>query len=440
VTAPALISAEYLVDSLGMLCAQPSSANRSHELEQTAEVVQLLMERCGLQTRLVATGGAPVVLGFHGGRQPVTLLLYHHYDTATPGPWRDWHHDPHVLAERGGALYARGVAAGKGPLAAHLSALAALLDIDETLPCNVVVIAEGEGLIGSPHLPDALQVYPDIVAAHACLASAGERDSAGVPYCYAGSKGQLRVRLKARGADLVLPAGLAATVPNALWRLVWAVSAIKGEDEDIKIAGFYDSVEGPPRELNRAIRTMMLDEISRLREWSLPQFLFGMGGSALVRAEVTLPTCNLSSISVESVPAGAGIPPAASALLDFQLVPRQEPALIAALLQEHLLSKGFTDVACELLPGGYAAASTPVENEFFAKLRGVGQEVYAAPLPLLPLGPFALPLSLFQRGLGIPVASVGLQRADSRPHAANERIALDDLIRHGQLLIELLWA
>ncbi|MBC8075292.1 MAG: M20/M25/M40 family metallo-hydrolase, partial [Chloroflexales bacterium] len=78
------------------------------------------MQRCGLDTLVAATPGAPVVIGTRAGRSPHTLLLYHHYDTAPTGPWRHWHHDPHMLAERDGALFARGAAAGKGPLAAHL--------------------------------------------------------------------------------------------------------------------------------------------------------------------------------------------------------------------------------------------------------------------------------------------------------------------------------
>lgn len=439
-TAPALISADHLIDSLGTLCTQPSSVGRDHELAQTAEVVRRLMVRCGLQTSLVPTDGAPVVVGVAAGTHPLTLLLYHHYDTAAVGSWHTWHHDPHVLAERDGALYARGVAEGKGPLAAHLSALAALRGSDDRLTCNVVVVAEGEGLSGSPHLSDAIHARPELFDADSCLASIGFRDGAGTPFCFSGSKGQMRVRLSVRSADQPLSSGLAATVPNALWRLLWAIAAIKGEDEDIAIPGFYDQVEGPSRELNRAMRGMTTDEAARLQAWALPQFLFGMTNSALIRADVTLPTCNVSTITAEPVLGAVGIPPAASALLDFQLVPQQQPAAISDLLQEHLLSKGFSDVACERLPGGYPAATTTASDRFIDTLCRVGSAVYESPLPLLPLGAFAAPLAVLQRGRAIPVASVGMQRPDQRSQADNEHVRLVDLQHHGQLLLELLWA
>ena len=439
-TAPALISTEQLIDILSALCAQPSSVGRPHELAQTAEIVQQLMTRCGLETQLLSTGDAPIVLGARAGREPFTLLLYHHYDTATSGAWNSWNHDPYVLAEREGSLYGRGVAEGKGPLAAHLSALAALLSTDAELPCNVLVVADGEGLIGSPHLPSAVAEFPDLKHVDACLGSAGVRDTEGRPYCYSGSKGQIRIRLQACGPGYPLSSGLASTVPNPLWRLLWAIGAIKGEDEDISIPGFYDAVEGPPRELNRSIRSMSLDETDRMAAWMLPQFLFGMTGSGLLRAEVSLPTCNLSNISVDPIPGGDGIPPYASAQLDFQLVPRQEPKAVGELLQEHLLSKGFNDVTCTILPGGYPPALIAPDHEFITRLCAIGSEIYRAPLSLLPLGPFALPLSLFQAGRDIPVASVGLQRADSRSTAANEHITLNDVLQHGQLLIELMWS
>jgi len=130
VPTPALIP-DRLIHTLRALCAQPSASGQQHELAASADVVQQLMQRCGLDALVAATPGAPVVIGTRAGRSPDTLLLYHHYDTAPTGPWRHWNHEPHMLAERDGALFARGVAAGKGPLAAHLCAIAALVDAHE---------------------------------------------------------------------------------------------------------------------------------------------------------------------------------------------------------------------------------------------------------------------------------------------------------------------
>ena len=68
----------------------------------------------------------------------------------------------------------------------------------------------------------------------------------------------------------------------------------------------------------------------------------------------------------------------------------------------------------------------------------VGRHVYNAPLALLPLGAFAQPLFFFAETFGIPLAAMGCARNDSAINAPNEHIPLPDLVRHGQLLIELL--
>lgn len=433
----ALIQGDSLVATLRRLCAQPGSAGQNHELATTADLVAGLLRRAGLTVKVARTSGAPVVLGWRAGRSPFTLLLYHHYDVAPSGPWRDWSHEPFQLAERDGALYGRGVAHGKGPLTAHLEALRVLANADAELPCGIVFVVEGEGLSGSARLASVIAEHQAELRADACLGSAGERDVAGRPFCYSGSKGMLQVQLTTRGAAYPLPAGMAASVRNPVWRLVWALSHIKGEDEDVRITGFYDAVEGPSRSENAALRQVRLDEAGRLAAWQLSEFLFGMSNAALIRAEATLPTCNISMLSVTPGSDVPGIPALASANLDFHLVPHQQPEKIFDLLREHLIARNFDDIAVAPLPGSYAPIQTAVEQPFIQHLIAAGEPVYAAPLPLASFGPFSLPLQLFAHHLHVPVAALGFARHTSAVRAADEQTPLDDLVRHGQLLVAL---
>jgi acetylornithine deacetylase/succinyl-diaminopimelate desuccinylase-like protein len=440
VTQSALISANHLLSNIDQLVGLSGSPGHAEELAVVAGRVAALMRSSGLTTEVIPTQGPPLVIGRRSGRSPFTLMLYHHYDVAPSGPWRAWHHEPYQMAERDGMLYGRGVAAGKGPLAAHLNALMAIQDADGQLPCEIVVVAEGEGLAGSPNLASALFDYRDLLRADACLATNGERDLEGRPFCYAGAKGSLQIRLRATGVTQALPSGLTASVPNPLWRLLWALTHIKSDQEEILIEGFYDDVDGPDRAEGRALRAAHLDEESRIAAWSLSQFLFAMSGPAVVLAEATLPTCNISGITVEPISEMAVIPTAASARLDFQLVPRQHPQALFDLIREHLNNKGLADIVIERIPGGYPTAQTPLDNPFIAQISNSGAAIYGAPLTILPRGPFALPLALFGQAYGIPTASIGLARPDSAIFAPNERIPLADLLRHGQLLIELMAA
>jgi len=438
VSAPPLPLPEKLTALLRALCAQPSTVGQPDELSATAGLLAAELRGVGMEVRLAPTAGPPVLIARRAGRSERTLLLYHRYDCAPPGPWRAWSHEPFQLAERDDDLYGRGVAEGKGPLAAHIQAIHGLLAGAGELPCGVAIVAEGEGLSGSPHLAAALAANAALLRADLCLGSAGGRDAAGAPFCYAGSKGMFQVRLSAAGPRYPLPPGLASSLHNPLWRLVWALGQIKGDDEDIRIPGFYEGVEGPSREENARLRSVSLDEAGRLQAWGAREFLFGMGGAALVRAEVALPTCNLSALSCEPAGELALVPARATAVLDFQLVPRQEPATVIALLRAHLADRGFGDVVVEPLPGGYPPARTAPDNPALAALCAAGAPIFGAPLQLLPAGPFALPLQLLADASGAPVASVGVGRSSSAALGPDEHIAAADLAQHAQLLGELI--
>ncbi len=438
-SAPPLLLTEKLIQSLRTLCAQPSSVGQLDDLHVTADLLARMLHGLGMEVRLYADG-PPVLIGRRDGRTGHTLLLYHRFDAPPTGPWLAWSHEPYQLGEREGALYGRGVAEGKGPLAAHLQAIQAFIHAEGELPCGVVIVIDGGGLLGSPSLPAALAAHSDMLAADACLGSTGERDAAGNPLCYSGTKGLLQVRLSVRGPTHPLSAGVAPSMRNPLWRLTWALASIKGEDEDISIPGFYDHVDGPTRDENIALRAIKLNEKGRLAAWGADGFLFGMSGVALVRAEVSLPTCNLSSLHCEPEHELAQLPSLATAVLDFQLVPHQDPDNIATLLRAHLDDRGFTDVVFERLPGGYPPARTHPDSLFVRQVAAAGAEVFGSLLPVVSAGPFALPLQLFAARLDCPVASVGMTMPDSSTYGPDEHIPLDDLCRHGQLLIELLLA
>lgn len=437
-SAPPLPLPERLASRLRDLCALPTDSARPDELCAAADLVEHLLQAIGMTVRRSGQAGAPVLIGRRTGRSARTLLLYHHYDTAPAGPWRTWSHEPFALAERDAALYARGVVDGKGPLVAHVQALEALIEADGELPCTVVIVAEGAAHQGSPYLAEALARHNDLLAAHGVLGSVGERTGTGVPLCYSGSKGLLQVRLSAHGTAHPVAPGFAPTVRNPLWRLIWALGQIKGEDEDIRIAGFYDDVEGPTREENAQLRRITLDEPGRLAAIGGSEFLFGMSGAALVRAEATLPTCNIGTIVCEPLLDHAQIPATASARLDFQLVPHQAPGRILELLREHLTATSFSDIQLDPLAGGYAPLRNTPDNSFIDAAGAAGVAVYGERLPTVPAGPFVLPLQVLAAASTAPAATIGMRRPVSNLLGPDEHAPLDDLVRHGQLLIELL--
>ncbi len=435
---PDFDSAEALLADLKWLCSLPTTTGQPDQLHAAARAIGDWLWRLGFSVESVPTPTAPILIAVREGRSPQRVLLYHHYDVTPPGPWRAWSHSPLELAEREGAIYGRGVAHGKGPLAAQLHALQALIRSEQELPVGVVLVLEGSAMQGSPALAETLAAHAELVQADLCLSTAGERDGRGLPFCYMGSKGLLQVALQVQGAALPLEPGLAASVANPVWRLIWALGNIKGDDEDIRVEGFYDAIAGPRNTDRDMLRAATVNEAARRTAWQIDDFLFHMRGGALIRSQTTLPTCNISAFVVESGSVGASIPTGASAQLDLQLVPDQTPDLVFAQIQKHLHDKNLRDVRLTKLPGAYAPITSDPAHPLIQHILAAGEQLYHAPLSVLPFGPFAQPLAIFGRLLNAPVAAVALAREDSAIYAANEHIPITDLLNHSRLLADFL--
>jgi hypothetical protein len=69
-----------------------------------------------------------------------------------------------------------------------------------------------------------------------------------------GVKGLLYVELTCNTIAHDAHSSYGTILPNAAWRLVWALSTIKGQDERVMIAGFYDDVRPPTAEDGRRSR------------------------------------------------------------------------------------------------------------------------------------------------------------------------------------------
>jgi len=121
-----------------------------------AEVGNLLLRMLGdigLEASLIPTEGHPMVIGRWEkapGKPPV--LLYGHYDVQPADPLDKWLSPPFEPTIRDGRLYARGVGDNKGQHFAQILAIESHLKVHGELPCNVILLLEGEEEIGSPRI------------------------------------------------------------------------------------------------------------------------------------------------------------------------------------------------------------------------------------------------------------------------------------------------
>lgn len=426
---PPIATAEML-GHLQLLCREPSISGQSRALDDATQVVTSVLRDCGLDCQTLDDGGAPVVVGRYDAGASRTLLLYSHYDVAPTGPRRAWTTDPWRLTERDGTMYARGVIA-KGELVARAAAVRMLIET-QTLPFNICMVVEGEALLGSAALS---RIAGQLPTPDWLLWNGGSLDANDVPLMYNGVKGLLPTELRAEIARLPLPPTYAASTPNPLWTLTWALSSIKSQFEEVLLEGFYDDVQAPERDAMQALRDVDVGEAERRRAWGVTRFAANVTGVMLPRTESFSPTCNVSGIELlgGDVPS---LPQRATAKLQFHLVPDQTPDAIWTLLETHLELRAFTGLTATRLPGGYAPRAAALETAWRNAATTAAQAIYGAPGHVISLAPLPTPASVF--AAGTPLIAAGLERPASAPFGPDEQLPIADLERHAHWVAEVI--
>ena len=217
------------ITELEALCAIPSVSARHERIEECAALVARMLERRGFAVEVSATGGHPVVLGHAGGsNRSRTLLFYNHYDVQPPEPLELWESPPFKLTERDGAVFARGSKDDKGEFVCRLAALDAVRAVTGSYPCDITWLAEGEEEVGSPHLPAWVEQHAYRLRADAAVWEEGGIEVDETPIVRLGARGLLYVELSVKVLSRDAHSGQANLLPNAAWRLTWALASLKG--------------------------------------------------------------------------------------------------------------------------------------------------------------------------------------------------------------------
>lgn len=420
----------YIAD-LQRLLRQPSVAAQGIGMQETAAIVVSSLRQLGAAVQLVDTrGGYPVVYGELAGATRKTLSFYNHYDVQPAEPLELWSSEPWAAEIRDGRIWARGAADNKGNIAARIAAIDAWRRVRGELPITIKFIVEGEEEIGSVHLGNFADDHPVQCQADACIWEFGGTDFDGRPLVHLGLKGICYVELHVTGANADQHSSFATSVPNPAWRLVWALSSLKGPDERVSIPGFYDRVVPPTDAELTALKQMPDIEQRRRDHFGIDQFLLGSSGLNLHLRDYFEPTCTISGIVSGYTGEGSKtvLPSQAMAKVDMRLVQHQDPQEIFGLLRNHLDAHEFQDIEMTLHSSGRPARTWPD-----APIAAVVVDTWRA---LTGMDPVVVPTSagsgpwyeLCGR-FGIDAATAGVGHARSRPHAPDENIFVDDFIR-----------
>ncbi len=431
---------DEFINALRQLCRQKSISARGEGIRETARTLAGMFSERGGSCILAEGRGMPSVLADFEGASRKTLLFYNHYDVQPPEPLEMWKHPPFAAEIEDGILYARGAADNKADLLARLFAVESVLQAEGRLPARIKFFVEGEEEIGSPNIAETLKNYPAAARADACVWETGRQTFDGRPVICLGVKGMLYAELTARGAARDAHSSLATSVPNAAWRLVWALSALKDAGENIKIEGFFDRVRQVSEEEGAAVRDIPREDENLKEEMGINSFIKGLSGRARVERDIFEPTCTICGMESGYTGAGAKtvLPSLARAKLDFRLVPDQDPGEILKGLKARLEKTGFGDIGVEpfTMERPYR---TPAGSDFAKMAARTAGEAYGKKAVIYPSMPGTGPMHCVCAPSGMPCAGTGVGNAKSSMHAPNENILVEDFIkgiRHIALMIK----
>jgi len=395
-----------------------------------AEVGALLVEmltQIGLETALVPTDGHPMVVArWQKAPGKPTVLLYGHYDVQPPDPLDKWLSPPFEPTIRDGRIYARGAGDNKGQHFAQILAIESHLAVHGSLPCNVILLLEGEEEIGSPNIAGFVETNKAMLKADLAVTADGPRHASGAAAIKFGSRGVVSFELRCRHASRDVHSGnFGGVVPNPIWTLVHLLGTMKNAEGEITIAGLHDDIEAPTPEELTAIEALPLDIEAVKTSLGLARLDAPADRAFYERL------CFRPTLTINGFHGGYGGPGSKTVLpnealvkCDIRLVEAQNPEDILRKVAAHV-AKHAPEVEFIAADAGMQPSKTSIASPFTAPLRRAFVAAQGAEPLLIPAGFGSLPGYVFTKILGIPAFVTPYANPDEANHAPNENLTLD---------------
>jgi acetylornithine deacetylase/succinyl-diaminopimelate desuccinylase-like protein len=373
--------------------AHPSIAAENLNYPAGAEYMAQLARDAGFQqATVINTDGKPGVFATLDAGAPKTVGLYFMYDVKQFDP-AEWSSPPLEarLVDKAGVgkvIIGRGAVNQKGPESAFFAALHAIRGAGKKMPVNLVLVAEGEEEIGSPHIGQLVhraEVEAALRKTTGVFMPSSMQDLDGVVTVSLGAKGVVELELVAsgekwgRGPAKDIHSSLKAMVDSPAWHLVKALDTLVSADGNTITIDNYPK----PRPLSADEKTMIAEAAKRRNE---AQSMKSMGVKHWIddlpwleaneRLE-SQPTVNIEGlVGGYTGPGGKTIlAHRAVAKIDMRLVPDMKEMDAVAALKAHLAKRGFGDIEVNVT-GGYdptaTVASAPLIQSQVAVLKRAG--------------------------------------------------------------------
>ncbi|HZQ93269.1 MAG TPA: M20/M25/M40 family metallo-hydrolase [Terriglobales bacterium] len=379
---------------------QPSIAAENRGMEEGCALTMQMFRDAGFQqvTRM-PTDGQPGIFATLDAGAPKTLGLYYMYDVKQVDP-SEWSSPPFEarIVDRPGlgkVLVGRGAVNQKGPEATFLAALHAIRGAGRKLPVNLVMVAEGEEEIGSPHFPQVVRKPEVLAALRKCEGIFMPQASQGLDGSVTmtlGAKGVVELELVSsgerwgRGPKLDIHSSNKARVDSPAWHLVQALATLVSPDgNDPAVEGFAAAARPlSPAEKNMiAEAARRLDENSVKKQLGVQHWIHDVSFVESLEMLMSRPTINIEGlVGGYTGPGGKTIlPHRAVAKIDMRLVPDMTADAALAALKAHLAKKGYGDIEVNMT-GGYDPNSTALDSKMIQTERAVYRKLGVDPIVL----------------------------------------------------------
>ncbi len=454
---PAII--DELVGFLGI----PNVAYQSDMQKNVAALIEM-MERRGIETRVLETPGVPYVYGeLNAPGAQRTVLFYAHYDGQAVDPSRWQGQEPFQPTLRDGPLeaggriievprdgrfdpdwrlFARSAADDKSPIVALMVALDALRAAGLRPTANLKFIFEGDEEQGSEYLGYAVQEYGDLLQADLVVSADGPADPSGLPTLYFGARGIVSVEVTVYGPLRPLHSGHYGNwAPNPAMRLAQLLATMKDpETGRALVEGFYDDVVPLSEFELEAIAAAPNDDAEQMEAFAIAEP--EMDGQRLL--VINQPSLNVRGMRSAWVgdKARTIVPDVAVATIDMRLVKDIDPGDQVERLLAHIEKQGYHIVWEEPDPetrrqydrlamvttaDGYPAFRTSMDLSVSrALIAAIESNTGMATVKLPTLGG-SVPLYQFTDVLGIPTVGIPIVNHDNNQHSPNENLRIGNL-------------
>jgi acetylornithine deacetylase/succinyl-diaminopimelate desuccinylase-like protein len=356
----------------------PSIAAENRGSNEGCTLMIQLLKDAGFQNAVRAdTSGKPGVFATLDAGAKRTVGIYFMYDVkqADPAEWSSPPFDAALVDKPGfgKVLVGRGAVNQKGPESAFLAALHAFKGAGVKLPVNLVLVAEGEEEIGSPHFPEIVR-KPEVLAAlgktMGVFMPSAVQDPDGSVAVSLGAKGVVECELVSsgakwgRGPTKDVHSGNRARLDSPAFHLVQALATLVNADGDPAIDGFAAAAK-PPTPAQAALldaAAKRLDEATQKKMLGASRWVHDASWRESLERLSFSPTVNIEGlVGGYTGPGGKTmLPNKAVAKLDLRLVPDMTFDGAIAALKAHLAKRGFGDIEVNV-SGGYGPTETSAD-------------------------------------------------------------------------------